>query len=81
MAVSDLPIDRRLVTVAQFTRFVDETGYLTLAARRAHPTSCHQGRFTSLCAEAAAIRAAAAARAGTAMAASRSILAASPPPS
>lgn len=35
--ISSFAIDRGPVTVAQFTRFVEETGYLTLAERPPDP--------------------------------------------
>lgn len=47
--VSGFAIDRGPVTVAQFTRFVEETGYLTLAERPPDPTAYPDADPSLLC--------------------------------
>ena len=42
--VSGFAIDRVPVTVAQFARFIEETGYLTLAERPPDPADLSRGR-------------------------------------
>ena len=47
--VSSFAIDRGPVTVAQFTRFVEETGYLTLAERPPDPAAYPEADPSLLC--------------------------------
>lgn len=49
VAVSGFAIDRGPVTVAQFTRFVEETGYLTLAERSPDPAAYPDADPALLC--------------------------------
>lgn len=49
VAVDGFAIDRGPVTVAQFTRFVDETGYLTVAERPPDPAAYPDAHPSLLC--------------------------------